>query len=305
MSACTPEPESSAGITPPDYLSMAQGQVVLERDQLKVTLTPGVGGRIASVVFAGKERLMTAQGAANSNSWGNVLWTSPQSEWGWPPPAALDSEPYRTQLTEQGVTLVGDADPGLKVAASKSYSLGNTENTLVIDYQIRNTGEETVTLAPWEITRLPAEGLIFFPKGETPYTTGNFSGLPFAEADGISWYEYQRADLTAEHHKVMTDGEEGWLAYQSDDYLFVKVFENVPAELMAPGEGEIEFYANGAGTYIELEQQGYLTTLMPGESLSWEVLWVFATVPEDLVGEHGVLAQRARQLAGGALAQAD
>ena len=35
---------------------------------------------------------------------------------------------------------------------------------------------------------------------------------------------------------------------------------------MAPGEGEIEVYANGENTYIELEQQGFLTTLMPASS---------------------------------------
>ena len=95
----------------------------------------------------------------------------------------------------------------------------------------------------------------------------------------------------------MTDGAEGWLAYAGDDYLLVKVFEDVPAEMNAPGEGEIELYAGGEGAYIELEQQGYLTTLMPGEALEWRVVWALESLARE--PDRYQLTERARALAGG------
>ncbi|UTF61113.1 DUF4380 domain-containing protein [Gilvimarinus sp. DA14] len=295
LSACEKQAPTQAQVTPPDYLRMGEKSIVLERDDLKVTLAPAVGGRIASVEFNGKERLFTRAGT-DGNNWGNVLWPSPQSRWGWPPPEVLDSAPYRVSLTDTGVTLHSDTQPGLGLAFSKSYRVASVENTLQIDYQLHNRGTKEITFAPWEITRLPAQGHIFFPQGETEYFTGDFSGLPFQERQGISYYRYNADDIGPEHHKVMTDGEEGWLAYHNGDFLLVKVFANVPAELIAPNEGEIEIYADPTATYIELEQQGYLATLQVGETLNWQVLWVFTEVEADATLDE--LTAQARQLAG-------
>lgn len=297
LSACEKQAPTQAQVTPPDYLRMGEEFIVLERDDLKVTLAPEVGGRIASVEFNGKERLFT-RADTEGNNWGNVLWPSPQSTWGWPPPEVLDSAPYRVSLSDTGVSLHSDTQPGLGLAFSKHYRLTDAENTLHIDYRLHNRGTEESTFAPWEITRLPAQGQIFFPQGETEYFTGEFAGLPFQTRQGISHYRYNADDIGPDHHKIMTDGEEGWLAYYSDDYLLIKVFANVPAELMAPNEGEIEVYADPTATYIELEQQGYLATVQPGETLNWQVLWVFAEAQAGLT--LGELTARARQLASSA-----
>lgn len=302
LSACEKQAQAPASVSPPDYLSINDNAITLERDNLTVTLAPHAGGRVASVVFNGRERLFT-RADTNGNNWGSVLWPSPQSDWGWPPPEALDSAPYRVNLTDTGVTLRSESDAELGLAFSKSYRLSSLHNTLHIDYQVHNVSDRNITVAPWEITRLPAQGQIFFPKGETEYFTGDFADLPFQEQQGISWYVVNSEDVGPEHHKVMTDGEEGWLAYQSDDYLLVKVFANVPAELMAPNEGEIEVYASPEGNYIELEQQGYLATLQAGETLDWQVQWVFSETQNDLTLSE--LTAQARQLAGLALSNTD
>lgn len=296
--------DKTARITPPPYLALLNGRVYLERDDLRVTINPEVGGRIESLVYAGRERLVPAGDRENATSWGNVLWTSPQSDWGWPPPAALDSAPYRVELTAREVQLHGPVDPQLGVSVSKGYRLADDGNTLIIHYQIHNQSDTERTLAPWEVTRLPARGQVFFPKGETAYSSGQFAPLTFSEEAGIAWFRYDEQSLTEDHYKSMTDGEEGWLAYQADDWLFVKAFDNVPADLIAPGEGEIELYVKGDGSYMELEQQGYLTTLMPGETLDWHVLWSFASLPPGHLHPDGLVA-RARQLAGLALSSAD
>ncbi|MDO3387020.1 DUF4380 domain-containing protein [Gilvimarinus sp. SDUM040013] len=291
-------------ISPPDYLSLTNGRVYLERGPLRVSITPAVGGRIESLSYGAVERL--APRSANNNEWGNVLWTSPQADWGWPPPEALDSAPYRIEITATGVQLHSSKSEKLGVSLSKAYALAENTDTLIIDYQILNQSDREITLAPWEITRLPAQGQVFFPKGDTPYHSGQFAPLDFTHSAGIAWFDYAAQTLSADHYKSMTDGDEGWLAYQADDWLFVKAFENVPADLIAPGEGEIELYAKGDGSYIELEQQGYLTTLLPGEALDWRVLWAFELLPQgELQTNREWLVARARQLAGLALNDTD
>ena len=48
----------------------------------------------------------------------------------------------------------------------------------------------------------------------------------------------------------------------------------------AEDEGEIEIYAKGS-TYQEVEQQGPLTTLSPGDESTWEVTWYLRPFPAD------------------------
>jgi len=296
---CGPAPTAAdtaaqQAITPPDYVTLNRDTVKLRRGDLSVTINPSAGGRISSLRFAGKERLLT-QREAKGNNWGSVLWPSPQQTWGWPPPAALDSEPYQLALSNTGVRLTSQVEPTLKVSFSKHYGLGEMLNTLVAEYRISNHAEQPVTLAPWEITRLPAAGAVFFPTGEVGAIKGPFAPLPLTYDKGISWFDYPNAGVGPDNHKLMTDGGEGWLAYHNDDWLLVKVFDHVPAQLMAPGEGAVEVYADGENSYIELEQQGFLTTLMPGQALLWQVVWVCDRVARNTSRE--ALVRRARHLA--------
>ena len=125
-------------------------------------------------------------------------------------------------------------------------------------------------MAPWEITRVPNEGLIFF---EAPAEGITPSGLmPFTFSDGIAWYQ---TDTTNENRKINSDGK-GWLAYLNQDLLLIKKFEDLSPSQPAPGEAEIQVYVNRGKTYIELESQGAYTTLEPGGSLTWTVKWMLS-----------------------------
>ncbi|WP_049722225.1 DUF4380 domain-containing protein [Gilvimarinus polysaccharolyticus] len=299
---CGPAPSSSAtervtesAVTLPDYITLSPDNIKFRRGDLALNIVPSKGGRISSLRFAGKERLITERDT-EGNNWGSVLWPSPQKNWGWPPPATLDSDPYQLSVTDAGVRLTSAVDPDLQVSFSKHYRLGDISNTLVVNYRITSHADQPITLAPWEITRLPAAGSVFFPTGETPPIKGQFAPLPLTAIDNVSWFDYPVAGIGPDNHKLMTDGEEGWLAYHNNDWLLVKAFSNVPAQLMAPGEGEIEVYANGENTYIELEQQGFLTTLMPGQTLQWQVIWLCDRAAPNATRE--ALIKRARTLAG-------
>src|SRR5882757_3732250 len=60
-----------------------------------------LGGRITSFLVDGRNFLTDDK--VDSLNWGSTFWPSPQSDWDWPPPAAIDNEPYTVTLEVQGL----------------------------------------------------------------------------------------------------------------------------------------------------------------------------------------------------------
>jgi hypothetical protein len=56
------------------------------------TVNAETGARVTSLSVGGTELLAGA--AINATNYGSTFWTSPQSAWGWPPPAPSTSSPY-------------------------------------------------------------------------------------------------------------------------------------------------------------------------------------------------------------------
>jgi len=67
----------------------------------------------------------------------------------------------------------------------------------------------------------------------------------------------------------------------------VKRFPKIARSAQAPGEAEIELYADAGHTYVEIEQQGAYVLLPPRQSTSWEVTWRLASLPADVRGTAG------------------
>ena len=104
--------------------------------------------------------------------------------------------------------------------------------------------------------------------------------------NGVAWYKYNSSDIPA--NKYYSDGSEGWDAWVSDDgILYVRKFQDVPADKQAPGEGEIELWLNGATSYIELEIQSEYTNVAPGDSLVWNVTWYLRKLPARVSTDVG------------------
>ncbi len=107
------------------------------------------------------------------------------------------------------------------------------------------------------------------------------------DKDGITWFAYQEDKVPVKNTKFFADGSEGWIAQVNEDVIFIKKFSDIPAEKAAPGESEIEVYANAGKTYVEIEQQGAYTKLQPGDSLTWEVNWFLRKIPTNIKREAG------------------
>jgi hypothetical protein len=227
----------------------------------------------------------------NDLNYGSTFWTSPQSQWGWPPPVELDSEPYTAHRAgENGSVGVfsGRADSKLGLAATKTIFVDGARGVVTIEYALRNLSGEPRTVAPWEISRHPPHGLTFFPVGDAiePAST-----LAVTREAGAIWFAYDPRSIT-DHQKLFAHGTEGWICHVdvARRLQLVKAFPEIARADQAPGEASLEIYADPTHTYIEVEQQGAYRALGPDESVSWQVRWMLRSLPAATTLRSGNVA---------------
>jgi len=258
-----------------------------------------LGGRIIEFSLGGQNLLTAAQNASDNN-WGSTFWTSPQSAWNWPPPVEIDSSPYTDTVVGGVLTLKGAKSNALGFSITKTFSVDSEAGAVLIDYAITNLGTVAKSVAPWEISRVAAAGLTFFPMGEGSPRKGSPTLLSLQLSGGVAWLDYATVVATTDQ-KVFADGAEGWLAHVNGDLLFVKAFGNSTVVQAAPGEGEIELFTDAPHTYIEVENQGAYAPLAPGATTVWHVRWFLRklapTVPMEV--DSADLLATVRALVGG------
>ena len=228
-------------------------------------------GRIVTFSLVGKN-ILTAAKNSQDNNWGSTFWPSPQSAWNWPPPAELDPNPYTAFLCGAALSMTSQTSAALGLSVTKQFSVDASTGVVTINYGLVNHGTQARSVAPWEITRVAAGGLTFFPMGDGSPTKGTQDLLNLQIADGVAWFAYNAASITNEQ-KVFADGREGWIAHVDGNLLLVKAFTNTLATQAAPGEAEIELYTDAGHSYIEVENQGAYVSVAPGATSTWTVRW--------------------------------
>ena len=240
---------------------------VVSVGNVTMTVSPKTGGKVLSLKYDGQEVISQSR---FPESFGSTFWTSPQKEWNWPPVPEFDKQPYTVDESDGRLVLTSQVSEKLKYRIRKEFSADPADKAIVVTYSIINESGETRQVAPWEITRVPNAGLIFF---DAPVDAITPAGLMnFQPKHGVAWYQ---ADETGENRKINADGH-GWLAYCNNGLLLVKRFDDLTPSQPAPGEAEVQVYVNRGKTYIELESQGAYTELKPGAELTWTVNWYLA-----------------------------
>lgn len=259
---------------------------VLETGDVRIAIDPRTGGRVTSLRLSGVEVLSGPE--VHPSNYGSTVWTSPQSDWGWPPPPEFDDLPYVETIEDGGaLTLVGPRCPRLDVRLLKRFSVDRRDGAIVVESQIENMGARPRALAPWLVSRVPARGLTFYPTG------ASWGGpLPVERAGGATWFLHDPDVLTETGAKSFGDGVHGFVAHAHDRLLFVNRFVDLPPARHAPGHGEVEVYGNNR--YVEVEVQGPYELIAPGARSSWwAVRWYLKPLPSDLgasVGSARLLA---------------
>lgn len=246
----------------------------------RLTLDLAHGARITH--FGLDDRNLLTGPDVDMVNFGSTFWPSPQDRWGWPPVPELDSDPYEVDVTADKMRFASKPGTRAKVGVSKQIRADKSEDCVDVTYELVNSDSAAAKWAAWEITRVAAGGLSFFPTGQRKVGTQ----LPVVDQGGVSWFQHDPAKISGDGQKFSADGAEGWLAHVSGRTLLVKVFSDVMPDAQAPApEAEIELYA--ARGYVEIEPQGPYTELKPGESSSWSVRWLITELPAQVPTELG------------------
>jgi Domain of unknown function (DUF4380) len=238
----------------------------------------------------GEENILTGP-EVNALNFGSTFWTSPQSDWGWPPVVEIDSGPYVVAGAGAELRFQSAVGGALGIAVTKRFMVDPDRETVEIEYVMENLSDQPRTVAPWENSRVRTGGLTFFPVGAGIQPPSN---LAVSETEGAIWFSYDPGPIT-DHQKLFAHGSEGWIAHVdiSRRMLLIKAFPEIERLDQAPGEAEIELYADPAHTYVEIEQQGAYRPLAPGERRAWSVTWRLRRLPlgiEMTVGNKHLLA---------------
>jgi len=245
--------------------ALDNGKYSVSNGEVTMVIDAAHGAKILSFKLGNDEVLN--QGTIE-NSFGSTFWTSPQKEWEWPPVPEYDSKPFKAEIAGDKLVLTGEKS-SFGYSIRKQFTAGDKPNTISVTYTIVNESGEVRKVAPWEISRVPNDdGIVFF-EGNAVEPGNGMGLLPFQFQFGGAWFVM---DEDNDHRKINADGR-GWLACCSRGLLFVKKFQDLTPEQPAPGEAEIQAYANIGKTFVEIEEQGEYTTLQPGASLDYTVRW--------------------------------
>jgi hypothetical protein len=266
-----------------------QTNFVLENGVFSLEIEPADGARAVSFALAGRSVIATRDDSPDA--YGSSFWPSPQSDWGWPPPASFDRRAWRAHV--EGIALVLDSatDPKLELSASERISPEHDpeHGAFRFEFTLRNQGAAARKVAPWQNTRMRPRGLTFFPSNEVMHSD---AGRDVAPQRGVVWFQHDPS-ARSQGEKFFADGSEGFLAHLDGDLLFVKAFPDVQKSAQAPKEAEIELYADGAGGFVEVEQQGAYVEIPPHGSSSWVVHWAVRRVPASVprvLGDAGLVS---------------
>jgi hypothetical protein len=247
---------------------------ILELDDVRFEVDPEVGGRVTSFRLGGFDVLTGPD--IDAHNYGSTFWTSPQKDWGWPPPLEVDRSPYDVLTERDALTLASDRHDALGIRVTKRFSLDHARSGIALEYVIHNLSATPKTYAPWEVSRVRSRGLTYFPTGA--WVEGP---LPVERCRTATWFPHDSSLHTEDGQKSVADGTGGFVAHAADGHVFVKCFADVPPERLAPGQGEIEIYANKR--YVEVEVQGPYGRIEAGASASWAVRWYLRRLPKGLV----------------------
>ena len=248
--------------------TVAPGPITLTGGNVSLTVDPDYGARITSLKYGGREILQTDRDSAGL-TFGSTAWTSPQADWDWPPPPALDSEPYRVDKLRDNVYLFTsgqDEETGLRL--DKRVQVTDA-GEIGLRYQITNQSGVPVGVAAWEVTRLPYAGRIEFYVGDTVWSDAYPMPVLFKEDKGITTFNEEHK----EPKKLYATLRDTAVRYSVDDLVFTKQTMITGGNQVAKGHAPLEIYLDPKRGFVEFELQGGYYRLDPGQVADMHVKW--------------------------------
>jgi len=284
LSACTQESgQQDQKISEANETDHSKNSGIIQIADQTLEVDARSGGRIKGISIDGFNFLTGRE--INADNWGSTFWPSPQSAWGWPPSEEIDKKEYDAVYEDTKILMTSAVDSKQGFVVEKSIEGNERDTSFSVTYAIVNQTDSAQKVSPWEISRVRPGGLTFYPTGKDT-KKGDLAPLT-NDLNGVTWFAYDSATIPDGVPKLLADGAEGWLAQINGRYILIKSFDDVPSNLQAPGEGEIELYANPDRSYIEIEQQGSYLEVKPGQKYEWKVKWILRRLPDSIKAEPG------------------
>ena len=271
LSACGTDnaQTSKTNHTPIPEVLPSTEPITLTAANVSLTIDPGYGARITSYQYKGRELLQTKRDSAGI-TFGSTVWTSPQADWGWPPPAAFETEPYEAVKLRDNVYVFTsglDEESGLQIE-KRVQLMANGE--LGLRYKVKNEIGMSTQVAAWEVTRLPYAGYIEFVVSDTVYTDKGDLGVEFRDDRGYIYFD----DQTTEARKIYATLRDTAVRYHHDGLVFTKQTMITGRNQTVPGQMPLEVYLDPVRGFAEFELQGGAYNLETGQEATMRVKWL-------------------------------
>ena len=259
---------------------------ILENNIIQLEYLTTAGPRIVRLSLRGRpnlfaelpdEHIETPLGTYNFRG-GHRLWFAPES---LPGTYAPDNDGLMVEEFQGGVSLIGQPD-ATGIAKKIEIRLSPDRAEVMLWHELRNTGPQSVDLAPWALTMLRLGGTAILPQ-----PTGNADAQGLLNNRILALWPYTcindprltlrddfiliNATSSPAHFKIGYNNPAGWLAYWLDGLLFRKSCD-ITTNATYPDSGcNAEIYCDN--NVIELESLGQLGRLKPGKSIVYSEKW--------------------------------
>lgn len=306
---------------------------VLKNEIVTLAMLPKIGGRIMQYdlkdhpsIYIEDTSINKVPADGNAFIGGYRTLPSPQSDFSWPSPPALDCKPYTCKvLTSSEDSTVVYMESQVENSSDSKYTkhkglqfkrvitLYKASTRVKVEVTMLNKGTSALKHGIWDITQSDCRhnGVVdtknfwvYFKKNPTSTLGGgkgyvqymhegtdNTQWRPDAAPGGIFGVQYLKKT-----GKVGADCRAGWIAFidQQDGYAYVKKFTYENGKEYPDSGSSVQVYTyNNRGT-TEVEVHGPLVSLSPNDSTKMVEEWFCARSngPAHDVNDAGIITSR-------------
>ena len=292
----------------------------LTNDHLEMVVTLDVGPRIISLKTTQGENIFKNYdeqlGRMAEADWmirgGHRLWIAPEDV---TRTYHLDNHPLDfTENTATGeIVFESIQEPGGRILKTLGVTIDPHSARVTVHHTARNADSKPLEFATWALSVMKPGGLQIIPQpplGEHPrdlLPNRTMVLWPYTDLSDSRWRLGQRF-ITLQQKadcpptKLGLAHQEKWVAYVTNDSVFIKSFDHIAGETYPDGGCNFETFTNS--DMLEIESLSPLKTLQPGEEISHSETWTllpletkFSTQSEsDLAASLAPYLQKANLL---------
>lgn len=216
-------------------------------------------------------------GGGWKNWGGDKVWPAPQDAWGWPPEPEYDGAAWVAHVIPNGVEMNSKkASSKLGVRFRRTIRVKRGSRTAEIQSTLINESGKPVRFAAWDVCQVDDPTICILPIWKSETHPKGWRVYADEKVDAFVKEQGKNLLITRDAkrgHKYGSGSPRSAISAQVGDYV-ITVASKYDENSVYPDNGNAQqVYTNSDPTkYAELELNGPLTTLAPGQSTSITVM---------------------------------